>query len=110
MSRQKELAKNTAILTLGKICTQCISFLLLPLYTAILTTEEYGSFDLLITYATLLLPIVNLQLDQGLFRFLLDCRGNKAEQSKLFSTLLVFSSIQSIIFIVFFCIIKVEYF
>ena len=47
MSRRTELAKNTAILTVGKICTQCISFFLLPLYTAILSTEEYGTFDLL---------------------------------------------------------------
>ena len=33
MSRKTELAKNTAILTVGKLCTQCISFFLLPLYT-----------------------------------------------------------------------------
>ena len=25
-SRGKQLAKNTAILTVGKICTQCVSF------------------------------------------------------------------------------------
>lgn len=31
MSRKTELAKNTAILTVGKLCTQCISFFLLPL-------------------------------------------------------------------------------
>ena len=68
MSRKTELAKNTAILTVGKLCTQCISFFLLPLYTAILSTEEYGTFDLLVTYSTLLLPLVNWQLDQGLFR------------------------------------------
>lgn len=80
MSRKTELAKNTAILTVGKLCTQCISFFLLPLYTAILSTEEYGTFDLLVTYSTLLLPLVNWQLDQGLFRFMLDYRGNKEEQ------------------------------
>ena len=72
MSRKTELAKNTAILTVGRLCTQCISFFLLPLYTAILSTEEYGTFDLLVTYSTLLLPLVNWQLDQGLFRFMLD--------------------------------------
>ena len=93
MSRKTELAKNTAILTVGKLCTQCISFFLLPLYTAILSTEEYGTFDLLVTYSTLLLPLVNWQLDQGLFRFMLDYRGNKEEQGKLFSTLLLSSTI-----------------
>lgn len=62
----------------------------------------YGTFDLLVTYSTLLLPLVNWQLDQGLFRFMLDYRGNKEEQGKLFSTLLLSSTIQSIIYIILF--------
>lgn len=95
MSREKELAKNTAILTLGKMCTQCISFLLLPLYTALLDTSEYGTYDLLLTYATLLLPLVNWQFDQGIFRFMLDCRGNQGKQKELFSTVLVASTLQA---------------
>lgn len=102
MSRQKDLAKNTAILTVGKVCTQCISFFLLPLYTAILSAEDYGTFDLFVTYATLLLPLINWQLDQGLFRFMLEYRGNKDEQKKLFSTLLLSSTVQNIIYVVLF--------
>lgn len=85
------IESRLSVLTVGKLCTQCISFFLLPLYTAILSTEEYGTFDLLVTYSTLLLPLVNWQLDQGLFRFMLDHRGNKEEQGKLFSTLLLSS-------------------
>ena len=46
LGRRSELAKKTVILAIGKICTQCISFLLLPLYTAVLETSEYGTFDL----------------------------------------------------------------
>lgn len=106
MSRKTELTKNTAILTIGKIRTQCISFFLLPLYTAILSTEEYGTFDLLVTYSTLLLPLVNWQLDQGPFRFMLDHHENKEEQSKLFSTLLSFSTAQSIVYVILFVCIK----
>ena len=64
--RSKEFAKNTAILTFGKICTQSISFLLLPLYTAILEPADYGAVDLIVTYNTLLLTLVALQFDQGL--------------------------------------------
>lgn len=89
MGREKDLAKNTAILTFGKICTQCISFFMLPLYTALLDTSEYGTFDLLITYATLLLPLVNWQFDQGLFRHMLDRRGKPDAQTELFSTVIV---------------------
>lgn len=106
MSRQKDLAKNTAILTVGKLCTQCINFFLLPLYTAILSTNDYGVYDLLITYSTLLLPLVNWQLDEGLFRFMLDCRGNSKEESKLLSSLLASSLFQSILYVILFFLIE----
>lgn len=106
MSRKTELAKNTVILTVGRLCTQCISFFLLPLYTAILSTEEYGTFDLLVTYSTLLIPLVNWQLDQGLFRYMLDCRGRSEEEGKLFSTLLFSSTMQCVVYIVLFIFIE----
>lgn len=101
MSREKELVKNTAVLAVGKICTQCISFFLLPLYTSVLEAAEYGMFDLMITYGTLLLPLVNWQFDQGIFRFTLDCRGDKEKQSTLFSTVFTVSCVQSAIYILF---------
>ena len=94
MGRRKELAKNTAILTIGRVCTQCINFLLLPFYTAMLSTGAYGTFDLMLTYSMLLLPLVGWQLHQGLFRFMLDDRQNTARHTVLFSTLLFFSVIQ----------------
>lgn len=103
VSRKTELAKNTAILTVGKLCTQLISFFLLPLYTAVLSTEEFGIFDLLVTYTTLLFPLVNWQFDQGLFRFMLDVRGREKEQKELFSTLLIAGVVQSILYAGFFC-------
>ena len=46
VNKNKELAVNTAILTIGRICTQFMSFFLMPLYTAALSTEEYGVVDL----------------------------------------------------------------
>ena len=47
MNRKKELLKNTMIITIGKVCTQLITFFLLPLYTNFLTTLEYGKIDLI---------------------------------------------------------------
>ncbi|WP_026510311.1 lipopolysaccharide biosynthesis protein [Butyrivibrio sp. LC3010] len=99
MNRQRELARNTAILTIGKICTQFVNFFLLPLYTSVLSTSEYGTYDLLLSYSAILLPLVNLQLDQGLFRYILECRDNLRQQSEVFSTILLFSTLQGIVFI-----------
>lgn len=84
MSRSKELVKNTAILTIGKMCTQFVSFLLLPLYTALLSTEEYGIVDLFTTYIALILPLVCWQLDQGIFRFMIDCREDETKTKAYF--------------------------
>ena len=95
MNRQKELAKNTIILTVGKICTQFVSFLLLPLYTALLLPEDYGVVDLFNTYVTLLTPICNWQFENGLFRFMIDERNDFDGQKKLFSTVFLTNIIQA---------------
>lgn len=97
MSKGKDLAKNTAIVSIGKICTQLITFFLLPVYTAVLSNEEYGVVDLLNTLTSLLLPIVTLQIEQGIFRYLLDCRDNKEKQKTLITTVLKFIFVQSVI-------------
>ena len=106
MSRGKELAKNTAILTFGKICTQFVSFLLLPLYTAILEPEVYGISDLFNSYIYLIIPLVSLMLDQGLFRFLLDCRDDIKRQKKLFSTVLCINLIEILVYAVFYILLQ----
>ena len=106
MSREKELAKNTAILTFGRICTQFVSFLLLPLYTAILEPSVYGIADLFNSYIYLIIPLVSLMLDQGLFRFLLDCRENVDRQKQLLTTVFCVNAITCIAYGIIFCMIQ----
>ena len=106
MNRQKELAKNTIILTVGKICTQFVSFLLLPLYTALLIPAEFGIVDLFNTYITLLTPICNWQFENGLFRFMIDCRSDQDKQKTLFSTVFVTNMLQAAGYLVFFILLE----
>ena len=86
MSEKKKLAKNTIIIFLGKISTQFISFFLIPVYTKYLQTDDYGTIDLYLTYVTLLIPIISLQLETAVFRFLIDCRDNEIEINKIITT------------------------
>ena len=90
MNREKELAKNTLIITIGRICTQMITFFLLPLYTTILTTEEYGIVDLLNSLVMFLIPIISLQLEQAVFRKLIDNRKNNNQIKKIISSTFLF--------------------
>ena len=104
MSRESNLVKNTMIITIGKVCTQLVSFLLLPLYTAILSTEDYGVVDLLNTLVALLLPLVTLQIDQALFRELVEVRGNKDRTAEVIKNGMLFVVVQcAIYFMVFVC-------
>lgn len=86
MKRESRLLKNTAIIGFGTMCTKGVSFLLLPLYTSILTTEEYGTVDLVNTFVTLIAYTLTLQFEAGVFRFLIDFRDNKEKQKEYIST------------------------
>ena len=85
MNKKKQFAKTTIIIFFGKVCTQLISFFLLPLYTAYLATAEYGLVDLIQTYVTLLVPIITLELEMSIFRYLIDSRGKEKDTKKLMS-------------------------
>ncbi len=85
MSKKTALMKNTIIIFCGKVCTQLISFFLLPLYTGYLSTGDYGIVDLITTYVTLLVPIITLELEMSIFRYLVDSRGKDKETKKLMS-------------------------
>ena len=105
MSRENEPAKNTIIIFIGRFCTQFLSFLLLPLYTMLLNTEEYGTVDLIITYISLIVPCVTLELSSALYRFMLDCRENRKETSRIVSFVLSVVTIITVVFCVLFSLI-----
>lgn len=109
MNREKQLLKNTFIIAIGQICTKFISFFLLPLYTTILTTQEYGVIDLLNTFISLLIPVFFLQIEQAVFRFLIDYRKNEKLEMKCISSVVFFSIIQTLLFSVVFLIVSLFY-
>lgn len=41
----------------------------MPLYTNFMTTEEYGTADLVLTFARLLIPIVSVVIQDAVLRF-----------------------------------------
>ena len=89
MSKSVELFKNTIIILIGKISTQFLTFFLLPLYTFFLSTNDYGLFDLITTYIILLSPLLSLQLESSVFRYLIDVRNNEKKQKKIITNALI---------------------
>ena len=113
MNKKRQLAKNTIIIFFGRVCTQLISFFLLPLYTAFLSTKEYGLVDLIQTYVTLLVPIITLELEMSVFRFLIDSRKSEKDTKKLISNnffiLGISLSIFTVLYILFTCFVTLPF-
>ncbi len=85
MNKKNQLAKNTIIILFGKVSTRFISFFLLPLYTAYLSKSEYGIVDLIQTYVLLFVPIITLELEMSIFRYLIDSRDDDNKSDRLIS-------------------------
>ncbi|HGL1004592.1 TPA: oligosaccharide flippase family protein [Streptococcus pneumoniae] len=71
MSKYKELAKNTGVFALANFSSKILIFLLVPIYTRVLTTTEYGFYDLVYTTIQLFVPILTLNISEAVMRFLM---------------------------------------
>lgn len=71
----------------------------MPLYTSLLTTKDYGTVDLITTYQQLLGYIVFFQIEQAVFRFLIDVRNDKDKyrQKKIISSVVAFAIFQTVV-------------
>lgn len=79
MNRYRKLMKNTALITIGNFASKLLTFFLLPLYTAILTTAEYGVADLMTTTVSLITPFFTLIISEAVMRFALDQECDKRQ-------------------------------
>lgn len=76
-SGYRYLFNNIGLLTLSNFATKFLSFFLVPLYTNVLTTTEYGTYDLFNATIGVLLPILTLNIQESVLRFSLDKKTSK---------------------------------
>lgn len=86
MDKYKKLLSNTIIFGISTFSSKVLVFLLLPLYTRILTNADYGVVDLIVQTSNLLIPIVTIGIANGVIRFGLDRSINRND---VFSTGLI---------------------
>lgn len=65
----KKLAGETAIYGLSTILARMINFLIVPLYTRVLTTESYGAYAEIMSYIAVLQVVLVFGLETGCFKF-----------------------------------------
>lgn len=72
MEKYKYFLKNIGLMTLSNFASKILSFLLVPLYTSVLTTADYGLYDIYTTTAFLLVPLLSGAVSQAALRFSMD--------------------------------------
>ena len=80
----KDLAQNTVLFTISSFGSKLLTFLLLPLYTAVLSTSDYGTADLITTTVTLLLYIFTINIADGVLRYAIDSTNIEERKGVLY--------------------------
>lgn len=78
-SKYKSLFTNTIAFTISNFASKILVFLLIPLYTSVLSTEEYGIADLITNTINVLYPLLTLAIMEATLRFAFDSDVPKDE-------------------------------
>lgn len=73
------LTKNVLIFAVSSFGTKFLSFLLVPFYTSVLTTAEYGIADIITTTATLMMYICTVNIADAVLRFAIERKTKQSE-------------------------------
>lgn len=78
-NRNKKFIKDILIYGVGNLGARLITFLIFPLSTFFILPDSLGYYNTALMTIFLIMPFVNLQLRDGVFRFLID---NKDENNR----------------------------
>ena len=68
----RQLVRDSAVYGLSRVLVQGLSFLMVPLYTRVLTPVDFGALDVLTVCAAIAAVVVALEVSQGMARFFAD--------------------------------------
>lgn len=76
-NKYKFLISNTGLFFISTFSSKFLVFMLMPIYTAVLTPEQFNAADLVTQTANLLIPLVSLGIPNSIIRFGLDKHYSK---------------------------------
>lgn len=87
--KYSNLIKNTLILSIGDFGSKILSFIIVPLYTFLFTTAEFGKIDIFVSIINLMLPFSNIVIYESMIRLLVD--KEESDDSVISNCFLVFA-------------------
>lgn len=86
----RQFAKDSVIYGVSGVLARAVSVFLLPLYTRVLTPDDYGVTDILMVVASFVHVTIALEISQGFVRYFADSR-TPAEKVGYASTAMIFT-------------------
>ena len=86
----KAVLRDSIIYSLASVLSRGLAIILLPIYTNVLSTNEFGAYDIIITLGIFVNIVVSLEISQGLGRYWSDVSPDKQQRRSLASTSLWF--------------------
>jgi len=89
LERNKRLAKDIAIYSVGIIGSKFLAFLLFPVLTFFAAREEFGYYDIALEVVLFILPLSTLVMRESTFRLLIDSNDETYKKHILSTTLFI---------------------
>ena len=93
-SRNEKLVKNVILFAIGNIGSKLLQVILVPLYTRVMSSAEYGTVDNMQAMVSLLIPIFSFTIYEAVFRYAL---YQDYDKKAVFSTGIIMSFFGTII-------------
>lgn len=103
MSSKMKVVKNAIVYSFSNILIRAFNFFLLPLYTIYLSTEDYGTINLVKNFTGVMSIVCVFSTYAAVSRFYADYKDDKDKSARLFGTLITFTAISSVVFLVMSC-------
>lgn len=111
MDKSSKLAKNTLIYAIGNFGSKFLAYVMVLVYSYYITPEELGYYDVVLTTISMIQPLVIFQINDGVFRFLVD--SDKYRQTAIVGNVMKFLCITTIaselVFAIFCGFVNVQY-
>lgn len=99
MNAYKKLLKNSGLFAIANLGSKFISILLVPFYTYVLNTDQYGTVDLITTTVSLILPVITLGIYEATLRFSVKM---DYKRESIFTSSIIMVAFGSAVFLIFY--------
>lgn len=76
-SRNTKLIKNVILFAIGNIGSKLLQIILVPIYTRVMSSAEYGTVDVMQAVVSLLIPIFSFSIFEAVFRYAMEKNYDK---------------------------------